>query len=108
MGGSFSIGDETPLKSSNLDLGRLTLAIAQHETGFFTTGVGVTHNNGCGIRRNGAFERYETPEESLIDCTEVLNRHYEGMTVEQIAQYWTTTQREEWINNVTYFYNKSI
>ena len=69
-----------------------------------TTGVGETQNNACGIRRNGRFESYATLEDGLKDCKSVLEKYYQNMTITQIAQRWTTTQRKEWIENVTYFY----
>jgi len=98
--------EEAPARSETdwYDPYKLAQAIASHETGWFTTGVGVTHNNGCGIRRNGDWMRYESKEASLEDCVSVVEK-YRPWTISQIAQRWTTTEREFWINNVTYFYN---
>lgn len=91
--------------SALYDLDKLAAAIASHETAMGTTGVGKTQNNVCGIRRNGAFESYKTIEDGLADCKSVLTKYYADKTISQIAQRWTTTQRQEWIDNVTYFYN---
>lgn len=99
-----NLGVET-LPTTLYDLDKLARAIASHETAMGTTGVGKTQNNVCGIRRNGAFESYETLEDGLADCKGVLTKYYANKTITQIAQNWTTTQCQEWIDNVTYFYN---
>tara|TARA_Y100000296_G_scaffold6801_1_gene8191 strand:+ start:1215 stop:1607 length:393 start_codon:yes stop_codon:yes gene_type:complete len=101
---SSSLGAETGrAEGAWYNADRLSIAVAKHETAFGTTGVGPTHNNMCGIRRNGDWEKYDSKEAGLLDCKEVLLK-YQPWTINQIAQRWTTTQRQEWINNVTYFY----
>lgn len=84
----------------------LVRAIIFHETANGTKGVGKTHNNLCGIKRKGRFERYATRKESWDDCMSVYMRLYKGKTIEQMAQRWTTTQRAEWIRNVRSFYER--
>lgn len=81
-----------------------------HETGMGTVAHSTgapPRNNVCGLYNSaqGEFYSYESIEEALIACQGVLTRVYYGQTIEQIAQRWTTTERDYWINNVTYFYN---
>lgn len=107
---AFSLGEEVnPTTSEWYDVVRLSEAIAMHETGMGTvahsTGAPPSHNV-CGLYNStaGQFYAYDSIEEGLAACQGVLTRVYYGKSIEQIAQRWTTTQRSEWINNVTHFY----
>lgn len=88
------------------DTRKLAISIATHETKMGTTGIGPSTNNVCGIKRNGKFETYPSIEEGLKDCESVVLK-YKPWTLKQISQRWTTTQNEEWLRNVTYFYNSN-
>lgn len=81
-------------------------AIIQHETQNGKLGVGLTHNNLCGIRRNGKFVRYATREESWDDCMNVYMKYYKNLSIYQMSRKWTATQSKEWETNVRYFYEK--
>lgn len=85
------------------DVKKLAKAIARHETGMGTTGVGKTHNNVCGIRRNGDWMRYATIEEALKDCESVVEK-YRGATIEQMSKKYTLTDQKAWRDNVSEFY----
>lgn len=119
LGGAFSLGEEENPETSSLpvveipttgewyDVVRLSEAIAMQETGMGTVAHSTgapPRNNVCGIRRNGAFESYDSIEEALADCQAVLVNGYYGATIEQIAPYWTETEVDYWINNVNSFY----
>ncbi|MBT7929878.1 hypothetical protein HN682_08195 [Candidatus Peregrinibacteria bacterium] len=75
-------------------------AIAQHETHY---GADRTDNNICGIMRGGSFESYSSTDEALQDCMSVVEK-YRPWTIYQMSRRYTTTQQDEWYNNVTYFY----
>lgn len=85
---------------------KLATAVAMHETHMGLDGVGQTYNNVCGIRRRGTWEHYVSIEAGLADCQSVLEQVYYGQSIIQIAQHWTTTSRDAWVSNVTYFYEK--
>jgi len=102
---------EKEVASPSLSIEILSLAIAYHETNNGTNPKSVGYppqNDVCGLydSRAGRFMSFPTYEDGLNKCREVLSDHYAGLSIYQIAQSWTGTQKEEWINNVTFFYNK--
>lgn len=103
------IETSTPLATyhHNLyDIEKLAKAIAMHETKMGTVGQGKSKNNVCGITKNGKFKYYNSKEEALEDCKRVITQFYSNSTIYQMSRKYTTTQQDEWFNNVTYFYNK--
>jgi len=96
----------TPQPVAEYDVYRLCKAIARHETNSCTTGVGATHNNCVGIKRNSTFVRYSDPEESIEDCVRVWTTYYKRMPDLHLARRWSGNDRANaWLQNVLAFYD---
>lgn len=92
-------------QSEDYDVVSLCQAIAAHETASCTKGVGPTHNNCIGIKRQGSFVRYDSPEDSLADCQATWSKYYGRFPDLRLAKIWSGNDRpEDWLTNVTVAY----
>lgn len=82
------------------DMERLSYCIAMSETSNCTAGVGVSRNNCFGIKRNGSFVIYDSPEQSYADFRATWIRGYNMLPNLQVAWSWTRDGNEHtWLNN---------
>jgi hypothetical protein len=83
------------------DLDKLAYCVAWHETHNGALGVGKTHNNAFGIRRNGRFVRYSSIEESYADFKQLWAEHYGGLpNIEKARRYSGRDRSATWLKNV--------
>lgn len=89
-----------------MDLNKLAIAVAYHETCGCTCGVGATHNNCFGIRYNGDWASYPTKEDSYADFKRIWKKSYGGFpTLAQARKYSGNDRAESWLGRVTRVYN---
>lgn len=94
-----------PTAAVGYDPDKLCRAIAMHETGGCTKGVGPTHNNCIGMKPGGKFKRYPTKEDSIQDCVRVWKTYYKKFPNMDLARTWSGNDRAgTWLANVTTFY----
>ncbi len=110
-GNGFSAGEEINAAGSspgyNIDF--LARAVAIHETGNCTTGIGPRYKNCFGIKRGGRFVRYETPAHSYEDFKRVWEKYYGRFPTKRDAVRWTGNDRPyEWLSTVVREYQKQI
>lgn len=79
----------SPLANYAADLVELprwqeVIAIAGHETGYCTAGVGASRNNCGAIRGDSGFRYYDTPMDAMQDLAGLLQRRYNGMSIAQM------------------------
>jgi len=91
------------------DIVSLAKAVAMHETADCTKGSAITHNNCFGIRRNGAFVRYETKNDSYKDFMVTWLKYYKVLPDKRASERWSGNDRaEDWLRNVNYFYQSQL
>jgi len=71
------------------DLQRIAHTLAILETNNGKTGVGASLNNLTGIKHNGQYAYFSTPEESIQETMRIW-AGYGGMSLESKLAYWKT------------------
>lgn len=92
---------------------KLLVAIAQHETGNFTSKLWVENKNAGGmIDGRGGFQKFNSVEEGVMEMARNLKRNYYNYgltTIEQIQPKYCPSVDggcSNWVKNVRYFYNR--
>jgi hypothetical protein len=122
--GKAYTGDVSTMKIGDMDLTKITRAVATAETGNGRTGSALTHNNPCGLMyswyedgvRMRTYHYYDSYMDGFNACSKTLmnsptwsEKKYRDMTIEEMAALWTGSDREEnWINNVTITYKSQL
>ena len=114
----------TELTIGEMDLAKITRAVATAETANGKTGSGRDYNNLCGLmyrdfsdgthRRH--YHKYDTYIDGFNACSKILmtspswqEKKYKDMTISEMARQWTGADREtHWIKNVTIAYNNQL
>lgn len=97
----------TEYLSDGTDLNKLAYSVAMAETGNCKNGVGKTHKNCFGIKKNGKFAKYSSTDESYKDFKRVWKKYYKTYPDNKLANRWTGGDSVvDWLNIVNHFYNK--
>lgn len=89
-----------------VDLDKLAIAVAAHETCGCTCGVGKTHNNCFGIRYNGDWAWYPTHADSFTDFKRIWAKSYKIFPTLAMAKKYSGNDRSEaWLETVTKVYD---
>lgn len=87
----------------------LLIAIMRTETGNFTSNVWLTRNNAGGMKDNGEYYYFPTPEIGILEVARMLRFNYieKGMTTpEQMANTYCPPNSDEWIQLVRSIMNE--
>jgi|GEM_PF-6461748 len=98
----------TPKTSGGVDLDKLSKAVAMTETHDCHDKVGSALLNNCfGIKKNGKFMQFETPEASHEYFKQLWVKGYGGFpTMAMAKKYSGNDHPTTWLNSVKYYYNK--
>jgi len=112
------------MKICDLDLSKITRAIATAETGNGRTGSGRDYNNICGLMyryydngvRQRTYYKYDTYLDGFNACSKVImtspswqDKKYKDMTISEMAHQWSGGDRvNDWIENVTDSYKSQL
>jgi len=122
--GKAHTGAVENMKIGEMDLEKITRAVAVAETNNGKTGSGPTHNNPCGLMfayyennvRIREYVYYNSYMEGFNACSKLLangpswaKTKYRDQTIAEAADLWTGKDRvDNWINNATKTYKRQL
>ncbi len=101
----------TPAKPLSVDLDKLSMAVAMTETHNCADTRGSALFNNCfGIKKNGQFMHFQTPQQSHDYFKQLWVNGYGGTFPSyRAAQIYSGNDHPTtWLKNVTYYYNKNL